>query len=194
MSPMEFTSIHRLSEMKANNYYSDRQLIGKVDRKGNVIGEIEKWAAHKTGALHKGFSVVLFYNEKIILQHRKHPAFDGVLDLTISSHPLFINGRLQTTQEAALQAIKREWKDVELSGEIKNTGFVYYKSKDPKSIYTEHEICDILIVKLKSIPTPNFDYAYGFSLVSKEDLKNEKSRIYENLSPWSKKVVDKDLI
>jgi len=180
--------------MKANNYYSDQQLIAKVDQEGNVIGKIDKWEAHKKGVLHKGFSIVLIYNDMILLQHRKHPAFDGVLDLTISSHPLFIDSKLQSTEDAALQAINREFKNVELDGEIRILGFVYYKAKDPKSIYTEHEVCDLLIVKLKSIPTPNFDYAYGFSFVTKEELKNKKSRIYENLSPWSKKVLDNKLL
>ena len=91
------------------NYYKQKQMIAKVNKKGEVIGKIEKWEAHKKGILHRALSVTLIYNGDYILQHRKHPAFDGVFDLTSSSHQLFINDKLQTTIEATLDCLKREW-------------------------------------------------------------------------------------
>ncbi len=169
-------------------------MVPLTDKAGKIIGDVEKWEGHEKGILHRGFCIALVYNGKYILQHRRHPAFNGVYDLTTSSHQLLINGKFETLENAAIEAIKREWDRAELIGKPKNLGTVYYKAKDPKSVYTEHEVCDILIVKLKSIPTPNFDYAYGFSLVTKEDLKNKKSRIYENLSPWSKKAIEEGLL
>ncbi len=179
-----------------NNYYKQKQIIARVDKKGNVIGKVEKWEAHKKGILHRGLSIALIYKDSYILQHRKHPAFDGVYDLTSSSHQLFIKGKLQDTMECAVIALKREWniKDKDLIGKPKNLGFVYYKTKDPKSIYTEHEVCDMLVVKIKKIPTPNFDFAYGFSLVTKNELSDKKSRVYENLSPWTIKAIEENLI
>lgn len=178
------------------DYYKQKQIIARVDRKGNVIGKIEKWEAHRKGILHRGLSIALIYKDSYILQHRKHPAFDGVYDLTTSSHQLFIKNKLQDTIECAIIALKREWdiKDKDLIGKPKNLGFVYYKTKDSKSIYTEHEVCDMLIVEIKKIPTPNYDFAYGFSLVTKGELVNKKSRVYENLSPWTIKAIEENLI
>ena len=179
-----------------NKYYKQKQIIARVDKKGNVIGKVEKWEAHKKGILHRGLSIALIYKNFYILQLRKHPAVDGIYDLTTSSHQIFINGKLQNTTDAAIDALKREWKitNKDLIGKPKNLGFVYYKAKDSKSIYTEHEVCDMLVIKIKKIPAPNFDFAYGFSLVEKKNLLNKKSRVYENLSPWTKVAVENNMI
>ncbi|MBI2032105.1 MAG: hypothetical protein HYV38_03545 [Candidatus Levybacteria bacterium] len=176
-----------------NAYYKNKQMIAKVDKRGNVIGKIEKWEAHKKGILHKALTVALIYKDYYIIQHRKHVAFDGVFDITSSSHQLYINDKSQTTLEATYQCLKREWgiQKKDLVGEIVNEGAVYYKAKDKKSEFTEHEVCDILIAKVKKIPTPNYDFAYGLSLVTKEEMLNKKGRIYESLAPWIKVMIDK---
>lgn len=179
-----------------NNYYKEKQIIAKVDRKGNVIGKIEKWEAHRKGVLHKALTVALIYKDYYIVQHRRHPAFNGVFDITSSSHQLFINDKLQTTIDATYLTLKREWNITkkDLLKQPKNLGAVYYKAKDKKSIYTEHEVCEILIAEIKKLPIPNNDFAYGYSLIKKEDLVNKNSRIYENLAPWVKKTIEENLI
>jgi isopentenyldiphosphate isomerase len=178
------------------DYYKQKQLIARVDKKGNVIGKVEKWEAHKKGILHKALAVTLIYNNHYILQVRKHPAFNGVLDLTSSSHQLFINDNLQTTQEATMDCLKREWNITEKDflTKPKIMGNIYYKAQDSKSIYIEHEVCDIVEVKLNRMPAMNLDFAYGFMVTKKEDLTNKKSRIYENLAPWVKVAIAKKLI
>lgn len=179
-----------------NKYYKQKQIIARVDRKGNVIGQIEKWEAHEKGILHKALTITLIYKDYFIIQHRKHPAFDGVFDLTSSSHQLFIDGKLQTTIEATYDCLKREWglEKKDLVGKIKNLGYIYYKAKDSKSIYTEHEICEILVAKIKTEPKPNYDFAYGFSLVKKKEITNKDSRIHENLAPWVKEAIFKNML
>ncbi|MEK9178494.1 MAG: hypothetical protein AAB801_01805 [Patescibacteria group bacterium] len=176
------------------DYYKQTQIIARVDKTGKVLGKVEKWEAHKKGVLHKGLTIALSYKGQFIIQHRKHPAFDGVFDITSSSHQLFVRGKLQTSLEAVYECLKREWdltkKDFLTTP--KNLGSIYYKAKDSKSIYTEHEICDILVARVKKIPTPNYDFAYGFSLLSKEELSNKNSRIYEGLAPWVKKAIEEN--
>lgn len=172
------------------DYYKVKQIIAKVNRKGEIIGKIDKWETHKKGVLHKALTVAIFYKNHFIIQHRKHPAFDGVFDITSSSHQLFKNGKLQTSIEATYDTLKREWK---LSKKdiynLENKGSIYYKAKDANSQFTEHELCDILISEVKKLPIPNFDFAYGFSLVKKAEVLNKKSRIYKNLAPWVKKAI-----
>lgn len=178
------------------DYYIEKQKIARVDRKGNIICSIEKWEAHRQGVLHRGLTVAVFYEDYLIMQHRKHPAFDGTFDITSSSHPLFINGKLQDTVDAATRALEREWNITEsdLLSRPRNLGLVYYKAKDPKSEFTEHEIDDVLIARVKKIPTPNLDFAYGLSLVKKDEVLNKKSRIYNNLAPWVKVMLAKNLL
>src|SRR3989304_8824623 len=128
-----------------------RQIIAMCNRNGNITGEIERWEAHKKGILHRAFALALIYKNHYILQHRKHPAFDGVFDTASSSHQLYSNGKLQDTLEAAKICLFREWKirESDILGEFKLKGSIYYKAKDSNSIYTEHEICDIVEVRVK---------------------------------------------
>lgn len=176
-----------------NSYYKKPQIIARVDRDGNVIGKIDKWEAHEKGVLHKALTITLIYKDEFIIQKRKHPAFDSAFDITSSSHQLFIDDELQTTEEAAYDCLKREWglEKTEIS-KLKNLGSIYYKAKDSKSIYTEHEVCEILIAELNVEPKPNLDFAYGFSLVSKQELEDKNSEIYKNLAPWVKKMIEEN--
>lgn len=182
--------------MILNNYYKQKLKIAKVDKNNNVIGQIERWQAHKKGILHRGFTIALIYKNYYVIQHRKHPVFDGAFDITSSSHQLYINGKLQTTLEATYQCLEREWgiTKKDLLYVPKNLGAVYYKAKDKKSIYTEHEVCEILVSRVKKLPTPNFDFAYGISLVKKEELLNKKSRVYENLAPWVIETINQKML
>lgn len=178
-----------------NAYYKKKQIIARVNRNGDIIGKVEKWEAHKKGILHKALTVALIYNGQLIIQHRKHPAFDGVLDITSSSHQLFINGKLQSSEITSYDCLKREWNlsKTEIYN-LKNIGSVYYKAKDENSEFKEHEVCDILVAKVKELPKPNFDFAYGFSLAKKEEISNKKGRIYKTLAPWVQKAIERKLL
>lgn len=173
------------------DYYDKVQYIAQVNKLGEILGKVEKWEAHKKGILHKAFSVTLQYKDYYIIQHRKHPVFDGVYDLSCSSHPIYKGNKLEEDEDAVIKTLKREWNITkkDIKGRIQNIGVIYYKAKDPKSRYTEHEVCDQFLVQLKTLPKPMLQYSYGYSLVTREEIQKKKSRIYENLAPWSKKVV-----
>lgn len=176
-----------------NSYYKQKQIIAKVDRQGNIIGQIEKWEAHKKGVLHRALTVALIYKGQFVVQHRRHPAFDRVFDITSSSHQIYKDDKLQTTLQATYECLKREWNLSKSDlGELRSLGAIYYKAKDPKSVYTEHEICEILITELRNKPTPNLDFAYGFSLVTKKELLNKQSKIYGKLAPWVIEAIKQD--
>lgn len=178
-------------ESSTMKYLDQKQFIAQVNKSGEILGQIEKWEAHKKGILHKAFSVTLVYKDQYILQHRKHPVFDGVFDLSCSSHPIYKGNKLEEDEEAILKTLKREWglmrKDIK--GRIEDIGVIYYRAKDEKSRYIEHELCTQYRITLKKLPTAKDEVAYGYSLVSKEDLEKKSSRIYMNLAPWSKKAV-----
>lgn len=167
------------------NYYKKRLFLAEVDKNDNIIGKIERWQAHKEGILHRGFTAILTYQDNIVLQHRNHPAFDGCFDLTFSSHQVYKNGKLQNDIDAIYETLKREW-GVDKTGLIDKPKFLgkfYYKAKDPQSIFAEHEIDYIYQAELKNLPMPNSDFAYGFELVGKEEIKNYK------IAPWVKDII-----
>ncbi len=173
-------------------YYQRKLFLAEVDKNDNSIGKIERWQAHRDGVLHRGFTAILTYQDNIVLQHRKHLAFDGYFDLTFSSHQIYKNKKLQTDLEAIYKALKREW-NVDKTGlmeEPKFLGKFYYKAKDSHSIFTEHEIDYIYQAELKNIPIPNFDYAYGFKLINKLKIRNLKLKIGNfEVAPWVKKII-----
>ncbi|MBI2621913.1 MAG: hypothetical protein HYW63_04705 [Candidatus Levybacteria bacterium] len=175
------------------DYYQQKQIIARVDKEGNILGKIEKWEAHRKGILHRALTVALIYKEQYIIQQRRHPAFDGVFDVTSSSHQIYVNGKLQTTQEATYGCLRREW-HLEKSdlGKLKNLGSIYYKAKDPKSKLTEHEVCEVLVTQVKNLPHPNYDFAYGFFLLTKQKLIDKSGRFYKRFAPWVKKMIEED--
>jgi isopentenyl-diphosphate delta-isomerase len=176
-------------------YYNKNLIIASCDIRGNILGPIERWEAHEKGILHRAFTIAVFYKGQLLIQHRKHPVFDGTFDVTSSSHQVYENGRLQDTIEAARECLKREWgiskKDI---FNLKDNGTIYYKTKDKFSIYTEHEVCNVVVYKVKSLPKPNFDVSYGYSLLTREELVNPNSRTYQNLAPWVKKMLERNLL
>ena len=172
-----------------------KQMIAACDKKGNITGEIERWVAHEKGILHRAFTLVILYKSFYILQHRKHPLFDGTFDATSSSHQLMSHGKLESTIESATRCLFREWKiDKKNVGKFRVGSQVYYKARDPKSIYTEHEICDVVEVTVKKLPEVNLEVAYGFSLLTKRELYNKKNLIYPLLDPWVKVMLSKGLL
>jgi len=158
------------------DYYQKKLFLAEVDKNDNIIKKVERWQAHKEGILHRGFTLIMTYQNSLIVQHRKHPIFDGYFDLTFSSHPVYNNEKLQTDFEAIDTALEREWNIDKkgLAAEPKFLGKFYYKAKDPNSIFTEHEIDYIYQAELKNIPNPNHDYAYGFELVNKLKIEDYK--------------------
>lgn len=177
------------------SYYQKKQLLAHVDADNKIVEAVEKWKAHEEGILHRGFTVALLYKNQFILQHRKHPAFDGYFDLTCSSHPIYVNEQPQQNGDAVFEALKREW-SVEKSS-VKNLtllGSVIYKEKDSYSKYTEHEFCLLYQGKIDVLPSPNFEYAYGFSLISKKLLTNNMFPAISLLAPWIKTFIKNRLI
>jgi isopentenyl-diphosphate delta-isomerase len=167
------------------NYYKKELFLAEVDRQDNIIGKVERWDAHKKGVLHRGFTMILVYKKKIVLQHRKHLAFDGYFDLTFSSHQIYVHDVLQTDEDAINDTLKREWNidDIGIKNIPKYLGKFYYKAKDPNSIFTEHEIDYIYIAELKNLPNPNSDFAYGYKLVNKNEIKKYKT------APWVQEII-----
>lgn len=174
------------------NYYNEHQQLAQVDENDQIVGKIDKWEAHKKGILHRAFTICLFVNGKIILQHRKHPVFNGVFDLTCSSHPIYVDDRLQSLEEAGYIALQREWnisKEM-LQDKLENKGSTYYKSKDILSEHMEHEVCYLLSGAVKAIPAFVQDYSYGFTLVEKNLLKEDSFPLRRSFAPWVSPLLD----
>ncbi len=172
------------------DYYHKKLFIPQVDRDDNIIGQIERWEAHKKAILHRGFTTVLIYQDKLISQHRKHPVFNGYFDISFSSHQIYKGNLLQPITEAIIQTLKREWY-IENHSKIepKLLGKYYYKKKDPNSQYSEHEINYLYSIKIDEIPSFNPLYAYGMSILDKAAIKNKQFPLSRVYAPWVDKLI-----
>lgn len=178
------------------DYLDKPQHIAEVDKNDKVIGKVERWKAHQEGILHRGFTLAIFYNNQLVLQHRKHPVFDGVFDTTISSHQIFNDRKLQDDLTAIFQTLKREWNitSSDLLEKPKLVGTIYYFAEDPKSDFKEHEICHIYSCSVKELKLPNFEFAYGFLVKPIEEIKDPKNSLYPLLAPWIVKSFEEKII
>lgn len=166
------------------DYYKQKIYIPCVNEQDEILGGIERWEAHEKGILHRGFTVAVLYKGAVICQHRKHPVFGGVIDMTASSHPTYGEGQAQDMVEAIRNTLAREWNmsDSYLTKQPTYAGKTRYSSFDGK--YTEHEVCHYYIAETDSMPEVNTDFAYGFSLMTLDELRDTKLPITASLAPW----------
>ena len=177
------------------NYYKQIQYLAQVDKDDNILGKIEKWFTHKNNILHRGLTTILYYQSKIILQHRKHPVFDKVYDLSFSSHQIYINNKLQDNTSAIYDGLKREW-NLDKNDLVQSPEFItkfYYQAHDQNSEYFEHEIDYIYKVELKDLPKPNLKYAFGMEIIDQSKIKT-LSKLFPNLAPWVRMIIKNNLI
>ncbi len=159
-----------------------------VDKSGEIVGKGERWEVHKKGFLHRGFTAIILYKSYVIFQFRKHPVFDGVFDLSFSSHPYYKNNKLVDDIASIKESLRREW-EIELPENLKINllGKIKYRSKD-KAGFVENEIDYFYKLSVKTLPKINPQFAYGMVLLEKEKVKKGIfSPISKNiLAPWTK--------
>ena len=168
-----------------NQYYSQTLLLAEVDKDDIILRPVERWKAHKEGILHRGFTVIMMLHGKYLLQHRKNPVFDNTWDFSFSSHPLYENNTLISDAQAIQRSLEREWNinPNMIINDPQLLGKVYYKAKDPKSEFTEHEIDYVYSLHLKEVPAQNLEYSYGYELI--DGGPNLETRLSEYaLTPW----------
>lgn len=169
------------------DYYKKKQFIAEVNEKDEVVGQVEKWDAHKKGILHRGYTAIITFEDQLVLQHRKHPVFDNVFDFSFSSHQLYIEDKLQEDVVAILDGLQREW-GIHAEDIVEDITFskkVQYKAFDDVSGYYEYEIDRIYTVELAKMPSPNHEFAYGYYTVHKNYAeKLEDPRVQSLLAPW----------
>lgn len=186
------------------DYYREKFFLAKVDKDNKIIGKVERWSAHEKAILHRGFTMILTYQNQYLLQHRRHPAFDKFWDLSFSSHPIYLSPlssrakrgiSLQSDLDAIYFSLEREWnlKKSDLVSEPKFLGKIYYKARDPNSIYTEHEFDYIYKSELKHLPQPNPEYSYGFKVLENwKPARPAGGLEIRNflLCPWVEKILN----
>ena len=174
------------------DYYKKKQFIAEVNEQDEVVGQSEKWEAHKKGILHRGYTAIVTFEDQFVLQHRKHPVFDNVFDFSFSSHQIYVDDVVQDNVVSVLDGLGREWgiHAEDVIDDIKLAKKIQYKAFDDASGYYENEIDHIYTVELSKMPEPNYEFAYGFFTIHKNNIeKLLDPRIQSLLAPWAHKII-----
>ncbi|GIW62558.1 MAG: hypothetical protein KatS3mg090_0384 [Patescibacteria group bacterium] len=185
-------------------YYKKKIYLPQIDKKGKIIGKVERWQAHFEGILHIGFTTLLKFKDQILIQIRKHPIFDGKLDLSFSSHPYYKHNKLIYNKTSIIETLTREWiwenqQGLPQQTDIKFLFKIKYRSQDKQNKLgriLEHEINHYYIINLKTLPKPNPDYSYGYAFITEKKLKNLDLYPFKPtmFAPWIKIILKKNCL
>ena len=119
------------------------QIILACDDDGKFLEYIPRMEGHTGhGKRHIGITIVLFNKEgQMLLQRRKHLVFDDIWCFTADTHPLHVEDRDETIEEACVRCLRREYA---IKGKIdfKECGRFNYFGTYKK--YCENENCYLI--------------------------------------------------
>lgn len=155
-----------------------------VDDKDNFVRYAPREECHSGQGIHHRAFVILLFNKdkKILLQKRKHRLWDNYWDLTAASHPLHLEGRDETYEEAAAKCLKREWGISLKPPGLKNIlAFNYFERYDGKC---ENEHCALIVGEYSGELVPDSDVCYEHKWVCLKELVIDVEKNIKNYTPW----------
>lgn len=160
-------------------------MIILVDENDNEIGYTEKLEAHKTGKLHRAFSIFVFnpHGEMLIHKRAGHKYHSGGLwSNTCCSHPR----KGESLKEAVHRRLQEEMGfDCDLQ-EIFH--FVY--TADLGDL-TEHELDHVFVGEYSGDITVNPEEVEDFAWVSVNELQKDIEENPQKYTEWFKIAVEK---
>ena len=152
-----------------------------VDENDNMLGTMEKMAAHRLGKLHRAFSVFIFNHQgQLLLQQRAYDKYHsaGKWSNTCCSHP-----RLgEQNFDAANRRLKEEMGlDCELF-----YGFNFIYRTDFSNDLCEHEFDHVFFGTTDALPTPEPFEVAAFAYLSPEELRARLRQSPDEFTEWFK--------
>jgi isopentenyl-diphosphate delta-isomerase len=152
-----------------------------VNPEGQLIGTMDKMAAHRSGTLHRAFSIFIFNSQgQLLLQQR---AFDkyhsgGLWTNTCCSHP-----RLN---EITINAAHRRLQE-EMGMECPMTELFQFSYRhDFENGLIEHEFDHVFMGVCDDVPLPNPEEVAGFQYMDIDQLLLELLEQPDKYTAWFK--------
>ena len=156
-----------------------------VNDHDEVTGIMEKMEAHRTGSLHRAFSVLLFNSHgEMLLQKRAQTKYhsSGLWTNTCCSHPR----PGEALEEAARRKLRQEM------GIEANPRFAFkFQYKAPlDNQLIEHEIDHVFIGQFDGEPVLNEHEAEDWKFVDLHSLKQQVHTDPQQFTPWFRLILD----
>lgn len=157
-----------------------------VNENDEIIGHMPKLEAHKVGALHRAFSVLIFNSQhELLLQQRALHKYHtpGKWANTCCSHP--------KDKETPLEGAQRRL-DEEMGLKIDLEYIFKFKYKAPfDNGLTEHEIDYVFVGFSDKKPNINPEEVNDFKYMSIKDIQSDIIKHPEEYTPWFKIIMEK---
>lgn len=157
-----------------------------VDEKDNEVGTSEKLAAHKSGQLHRAFSIFIFNSKgEMLLQQRAINKYHsgGLWTNACCSHP--------RPGESTVEAAKRRLSE-ELGMETKlKFLFTFKYNAEFDNGLIEHELDHVFVGKSDDLPVLNIQEAKDFKYVLINELIEDVRINPVNYTFWFKEIFEK---
>ncbi|WP_118194637.1 isopentenyl-diphosphate Delta-isomerase [Albibacterium indicum] len=152
-----------------------------VDQDDRVLGTMEKLEAHRTGVLHRAFSVFLFNSKnELLLQQRALDKYHsaGLWSNTCCSHP-------RPGEDSLAAANRRLQEEMGLAADLTFISKLAYKTRFDNGLF-EHELDYIYVGKSDALPTINPEEANGFKYLPLQQIKTELKHSPQQYTVWFK--------
>ncbi|MEJ2765748.1 isopentenyl-diphosphate Delta-isomerase [Photobacterium sp. MCCC 1A19761] len=161
-----------------------------VDPQGRVLGSQEKMQAHRDGALHLAFSVLLYretpHGRAYLMQQRALDKYHsgGLWTNTCCSHPR----QEETLAQAGIRRLAEEMGITEVAQLEDIAHFVYRAELDNQLI--EHELDHVLVACVASLTVaPNPDEVMAHRWWSEKELVQAVAETPEQFTAWFPQVL-----
>ena len=156
-----------------------------VDANGQAIGTMDKMAAHRSGTLHRAFSVFIFNNKgQLLLQRRALDKYHsgGLWTNTCCSHP--------KPGEFILDAAHRRLQEeIGIDCELKEIFQFSYRHEFENGLI-ENEYDHVFIGISDQLPSPNPDEVAGFRYMDTDLLIFELFEQPDQYTVWFKICIE----
>jgi isopentenyl-diphosphate delta-isomerase len=159
-----------------------------VDATDTPLGRCEKLAAHRTGVLHRAFSVFLFDSEGRWLLQRRHPDkyhSGGLWTNTCCSHP-------QPGQETGEAARIRLLQEMGVETPIRPLFQFFYQAHFDNGLI-EHELDHVFVGSFDGTPCPNPAEVCDWRWVESALLMKEMATHPEHFTVWFREAASRVL-
>jgi len=157
-----------------------------VDEKDTPTGTMEKMEAHKTGALHRAFSIFIFNsNGEMLLQQRAFSKYHsgGLFSNACCSHP-------RPGEDTLAAAHRRLKEEIGIETELHYKTSFIYKTTFENGL-TEHEYDHVYTGVSDEEPALNPFEVASYKWLNLEELRAELADHPQRFSYWFRMAVEK---
>ena len=161
-----------------------------VDPQGRELGVQEKMQAHRDGALHLAFSVLLYRDgdngREFLMQQRALGKYHsgGLWTNTCCSHPR----QGESMEQAGIRRLEEEMGIVDVPALSDIAHFIYHAELDNDLV--EHELDHVLVAAAPEIAiTPNPEEVLSYRWWGQDDLQAAVEQAPQDFTAWFPKVL-----